>query len=80
MRKLTAAVELVEVGGELSEAEIHQFRTDLADLTKDTPRVQVASLRYKKVMEKVGGSVAGGVKAIVVDVLSEAAKKAIWGA
>lgn len=37
VRKLTAAVELVEVKGELSEAEIHQFRTDLADLTKDTP-------------------------------------------
>lgn len=46
---------------------------------KDSPRVQVASLRFKQTMSKVGTSVASGVRDIVVDVLSEAAKKAIWG-
>ena len=48
-------------------------------MTKDSPKTQVASLRFKKVMSKVGNSVASGVRDIVVDVLSEAAKKAIWG-
>ncbi|WP_327195535.1 DUF2321 domain-containing protein [Sphingobium sp. Ant17] len=52
----------------------------MTELTKDSPKTQVASLRFKKVMTKVGASVASGVRDIVVDVLSEAAKKAIWGA
>ena len=79
-RKIASAVELVEVGAELPAEELEQFRVDLAELTKDSPKTQVASLRFKKVMAKVGASVASGVRDIVVDVLSEAAKKAIWGA
>lgn len=78
-RRVSSAVELIEVGADLSAEEIQQFRTDLVELTKDSPKTQVASLRFKKVMAKVGTSVATGVREIVVDVLSEAAKKAIWG-
>lgn len=79
-RKVDSAVELVEVGGGLDDAELAQLRTDLTELTKDSPKTQVASLRFKKAMSKAGSSVAQGVRDIVVDVLSEAAKKAIWGA
>ena len=78
-RKIASAVELIEVGAELSSEELQEFRTDLSELTKDSPKTQVASLRFKKVMTKVGTSIASGVRDIVVDVLSEAAKKAIWG-
>ena len=78
-QKIASAVELVEVDAELPAEELEQFRADLAELTKDSPKTQVASLRFKKVMTKVGASVASGVRDIVVDVLSEAAKKAIWG-
>jgi hypothetical protein len=78
-RKVESAVELVEVGGELSETELAQLRIDLTELTKDSPKTQVASLRVKKAMEKVGSALAHGVREIVVNVLSEAAKKAIWG-
>lgn len=78
-RKVDSAVELVEVAEGLSSDELRQFRADLTELTKDSPKTQVASLRFKKAMSKVGNSVASGVRDIVVDVLSEAAKKAIWG-
>lgn len=78
-RKIAGAVELVEVGADLSPEEVQQFRSDLAELTKNSPKTQAASLRFRKVMTKVGASVASGVRDIVVDVLSEAAKKAIWG-
>lgn len=77
-RKIASAVELVEVGAELSSEELQQFRSDLVELTKDSPKVQVASFRFKKVMGRVGTTIASGVRDIVVDVLSEAAKKAIW--
>jgi hypothetical protein len=78
-RKVAAAVELLEASGELTASELTQFREDMTELTKDSPRVQVASLRFKKVMAKTGSAVASGVRDIVVDILSEAAKKAIWG-
>lgn len=78
-RKIGSAVELVQEGGGLSDQEIEQFRQSLTALTKDSPEVQVASIRYKKLMAKAGTAVAGGVKEIIVSVLSEAAKKAIWG-
>src|SRR6185312_7893138 len=78
-RKVAAAVELLEVSGDLTKDELTQFRKDLTELTKDGPRVQVSSLRFKKVMAKAGTAVASGVRDIVVDILSEAAKKAIWG-
>jgi hypothetical protein len=78
-RKIEAAIELVQAGGKLSDEELSQFRNDLGDLVKDSPRVQVASLRFKQTMSKVGASVASSVRDIVVDLLSEAAKKAILG-
>lgn len=79
-RKIASAVDLVEFSDALPTEELEQFRADLTELTKDSPKTQLASLRFKKVMAKVGSSVASGVRDIVVDVLSEAAKKAIWGA
>jgi len=78
-RKIESAIELIQVGGKLTEQELNQFKEDLNELTKDSPKVQVASVRFKQVMAKVGSTVAGGVREIVVDVLSEAAKKALWG-
>lgn len=78
-RAIVSAVELVDEASDLSEQELEQFRTDLTELTKDTPKAQVASLRFKKIMGRVGNSVSGGVRDIVVEILSETAKKAIWG-
>ncbi len=77
-RRVDGAVELLQTA-DLSENELQQFRADLVELTKDSPKVQVASLRFKKTMTKAGSAVASGVRDIVIDVLSEAAKKAIWG-
>lgn len=56
------------------------IRGDLTELTKDSPKTEIASLRFKRIMTKVGTTVASVVRDIVVDVLSETAKKTIWGA
>ena len=79
VRKVEGAVELVEVGGGLTDSEILQLRSDLTELTKDSPKTQVASLRFKRAMAKVGSTVALAVRDVVIDVLSETAKKSIWG-
>ena len=78
-RKINGAVELVKESQELSQNELNQFETDLNELTKDTPSVQVASVRFKKYMAKAGSAIATGVKDIIIGVISETAKKAIWG-
>lgn len=77
-RKVAGAIELLEAGTNLPAQEVQQFRDDLTELTKDSPRVQAASERFKKVLSKVTPSIASGVREIIVDVLSEAAKKAIF--
>jgi hypothetical protein len=78
-RKIDAAVELTEVTTNLSGDEVKQFRSDLEELTKNTPKMQVSAYRFKETMKKVGSATASGVRDIVVDVLSETAKKVIWG-
>ena len=78
-RKIEGAIELLQASGNLSEEELEQAKEDLSELTKDSPKVQVASVRFKGVMTKVGENIVSGVREIVIDVLSEAAKKALWG-
>ncbi|MEA4866689.1 MAG: DUF2321 domain-containing protein [Sphaerochaeta sp.] len=78
-RSLQAASELMELSGKLEDAELIQFRTDLDSLMKDTPQTKVASFRVKTFLSKVGKEIASGVRDILVDIVSETAKKAIWG-
>lgn len=77
-RKISGAVELLKEGSELSNEELSQFEIDISDLTKDSPKVQAAAIRFKKYMAKAGGAISGGVRDLIVDILSETAKKAIW--
>jgi hypothetical protein len=77
--KIDSAVELVQLGGVLTDSELSTFKNDLVELTKESPKVQVASYRFKRVMGKIGGNLGNAVKDIIVDVISESAKKAIWG-
>lgn len=78
-RRIAGAVELLKEDGDLSPEELQQVRSDLKVLSRDTPSTLAASSRFRKVMTKVGTSVASGVREIVIDVLSETAKMAIWG-
>ena len=77
-KRVKAAIELVQAA-DIEGQELAQFERDVQSLTKDSSETTIASIRFKKIMGKVGSSIAGGVKDILVDVVSEAAKKAIWG-
>ena len=78
-RRIASAIELVEIDKHLSSAEIEQFRTDVTELTRSGPRTVVATARFKNTLSKIGISAATGLREILIDVLSDAAKKAIWG-
>lgn len=78
-RSLHAASELMELSSILGDAELIQFKTDLDSLIKDTPQTKVASFRVKVFLGKVSKEIASGVRDILVDIVSETARKAIWG-
>jgi len=78
-RRLEAARELALEAGSLSSDERGQLIASFDDLTRDTPRTQVAVGRFKRLAAKAGVETASALRAVLVDVMSEAAKKAIWG-
>jgi len=77
--KLNAAKELAELLDDLTPEEQEQLKMSLDDLVKDGPRTVVAQTRFKRFMGKATPEIVTGFKDILVDVLSETAKKAIWG-
>lgn len=78
-QKLEAAKELAEELSELSEEEKESLKKSLDDLVKDGPKTVVATTRFKRLVSKTGPEIATGFKDILVDVVSESVKKAVWG-
>lgn len=76
--RLDTANELFDFLDDISDEDRAILHSNLDDLVSDTPRSQVASLKVKKVLSKVGGGVASAIRDILVDVLSETAKKTMY--
>ena len=76
--KLKAAKELSDELENLSSEERETLKKSLDDIVRDTPQTTVAANRFKKLVAKAGKVAADGFRDILVDVLSEAAKKIIW--
>lgn len=77
--RLEAAKEYAAELEGLDEAERKQLRGAISDLSIGGARTELAASRFKRLMAKAGQTVGGGLYKIVVDVLSDAAKKAIVG-
>ena len=76
--KLQAAHELAKEIDNISDEDRVVLQKSIDELVKDTPSTPVAATRFKKIMVKVGQTTAGMFREILVDVLSEAAKKALF--
>ena len=76
---MEAARELFAELDGLSDADRRILKKSLDELVADSPKAEVASLRFKKVMKKVGAESYEVVKGVVTDVLSETAKKLLFG-
>jgi hypothetical protein len=77
--KLKAAKDLISEAEKLSSEERESLSRSLDDLVRNTPSTQVAAMRFKKLLPKAGKEIAEAVRSIAVDILSEAAKKALFG-
>lgn len=75
---MDAARELAQFIGELSPEDQAILNQNLDDLVKDTPHTAVAAAKFKSIVAKVGKEAASGFRDILVDVVSETAKKLIW--
>ena len=76
--KIKAAQELAFELDNLTQEEKENLNKSLHDIIRDTPETTVAATRVKKLFAKAGKGVAEGFKNILVDIISEAAKKMIW--
>jgi len=76
---IKAAKELAQEIEGLSESEKDILSKSIDDLILDTPQTTVAAVRFKKYVMKAGRVIADGLRDILVNVVSETAKKTIWG-
>ena len=77
-RKLKAAQKLSDEVDNLNPEERELLKKSLDDIVRDTPETTVAATRFKKIVAKAGKVAAEGFKDILVDIVSETAKKIIW--
>jgi hypothetical protein len=76
---LQSARDLADELDGLDEQEREALKGTLDDLVRDSARTQVASLRFEKLAAKTGKEGAGMLRDVLVGVVSEAARKVIWG-
>jgi len=76
---LEAARELADELKKLTIEERQQLKESFPDLVISTPKTVVAETRFKKLMKKAGSEAYDGMKSILIEVVSEAVKKSLFG-
>lgn len=77
--KLEAAKELADEFDELTADERKKLKGAIDDLVQNSPKTEVAAVRYKKIVKKLGAGTASALREVLIDVLSEAVKKSLFG-
>jgi hypothetical protein len=77
--KLATAKALADEFDELSSEEREKLKGSLDELVIDSPRTELAVARFKKIMAKLGKGSVEMMKQITIELVTEAAKKKIWG-
>jgi len=76
--KIKEAKALTDEFEDISEAERDKFKSSIDDLIKDK-NTELVSIRFKKILPKVGEFAYRELKSILVDIISETAKKTVFG-
>ena len=76
---LEAASELADELDGLSQEEKKQLKDSFPDLVSNTPKTIVSETRFKKLIKKAGSEAYESMKSILVDIVTEAVKKSIFG-
>lgn len=76
--RLQAARELADELDDLTPEEREALKGSLDDLVADTPRTALAATRFKKLVSKAGPAVADGFKEMLIEIVTESAKRLLW--
>lgn len=74
-RKISAAQELVDEIEELSKDDKGILKQSIFELSQDSPRTELASIRYKKLLSKCRDYARQLLNSTVTSILTESAKK-----
>jgi hypothetical protein len=77
--KMEAAKELIEEMEGLEVGERRLLGQSLDELATDSPKAEVAGLRFKRIMKKVSKESYAAMKTVVTNILSESIKKTLFG-
>ena len=78
-RRLDAAHALADEFDALTPEEREQLTGTLPSLFVDTPRTVAAEFTFKRLMRKVGMEGSDAMRRILIDVVSEAVRKSLFG-
>jgi hypothetical protein len=78
-RRVQAAKELANELAQLKPPERELLKRSIEELLDDTPRTQLAVVRFKRLVAKAGPEAGIALREMLVNVVSEAVRRAIWG-
>ena len=76
--RLKAAHEFVQMQDKFSDEERQFFDKSIDDLVKDTPSTTVSASKIKMLLNKAGPPMAAMFREIIIDVVSETAKRILF--
>jgi hypothetical protein len=77
--KIKALEETIDFEDSLTEEEKKLMKSNIDDIINETPRTEIASMKFKKGLAKAGKESAKIVRNIIVDIASETGKKILLG-
>ena len=77
--KMEAFREVTDELSELTSEDKEKLKSSLNDIVSETPKTEVAGLKYKNILGKLGKESYDCVKSILVDIASETIKKSLFG-
>lgn len=75
--RIEAAKELSKELG-LSQEDVKTLDSSIEAIVKDTPAGTLSATKFKSIINKVKGPIVDALRDILVDIISETAKKIIW--
>ena len=76
--KIQAAHDLTQKLENISEEEKGILAQSINEIVKDSPRTSLAVTRFKKILSKTNKPIVDAFRNILVDIISETAKKLLW--
>lgn len=76
--KIKAAKELTKELKNLTKKEKETVNKSFKEIIKDSPNAELAAIKFKKLLPKVGKEAADFFRKLLVDIASESVKKILW--